>query len=90
MDSGQKGILKEKVHKHHHRNRDAETTFQAKYSFHTQNLTLVGADQGSEDTWSFKLPGGGERVLKTMKRDNFDKPGVQYSFATSAQFKFIE
>ena len=34
VDSGQKGILKERVHKHHHRNREAETTFQAKYTFY--------------------------------------------------------
>ena len=90
IDSGKRGILKEKDHKHHHRCRDAETTIQAKYTFYVQNLTLVGADKENEDTWSFKLPGGGEKLLKKMKRVNFDKPGTQYSYATSAQFKFIE
>ena len=29
------GILKKKVHKHHHRDRAAETTIQAKYMFRT-------------------------------------------------------
>ena len=38
------GILKKKVHKHHHRDREAETTLQAKYMFRTENLQLVGAD----------------------------------------------
>ena len=83
-DSGQKGILKERTHKHRHRCREAETTFQAKYTFYVQNLTLDGADEGTKDTWSFKLPAGGEKLLKTMRRDNADKPGTQYSYATSA------
>jgi len=53
-------------------------------------MTLNGADEGTADTWSFKLPAGGAKLLKTMKRNNVDKPGTQYSYATTAQFKFVE
>lgn len=56
--------------------------------FRTQNLLLLDADKESDDSWSFTLPGNGEKLLRKMKRENFDKPGIKYSYEFSAQFKF--
>ena len=84
------GIMKKRAHKHRHRDRAAETTLQAKYMFRTENLQLVNADKDADDTWSFTLPGSGAQLLRKMSRADFDKPGTQYSYAFSAQFKFIQ
>ena len=54
------------LRKHTHRNRAAETTFYAKYTFDVSNMELVNADPGSDGKmWTFTLPAKGDaRIVR--------------------------
>lgn len=75
--------------KHRHRNRENETTFQAKYFMTVRNLTLVDHDSEDKNRWSFDLPKG-EKVLRQLKKKDFETPGLDYRFKIQAAFKFVE
>ena len=78
----------DKVHKHHHRERQAETTFCAKYTVEADNLELVGAD--APKTWSFRLAAGNQSCLvRQLRKVDPSKPGVKYRLKLAAEFKFV-
>ena len=77
--------------KHTHRNRAAETTFYAKYTFVTSNMELVNADPDSDGKqWTFTLPAKEDsRIVRQLRKINTETPGVDYKLKISGQYKFI-
>ncbi len=85
-----KNVEEEKTtRKHKHRDRANETTFEAKYTFDILNMSLVSPDEPNGKTWSFKLAAGeDQRIVRRIKKDQHETPGISYKLKTSSQFKF--
>lgn len=52
-------------------------------------MSLVTPDKEEKKQWSFDVPKG-QKVLRQLKKKDFEKPGIEYKFKMDVAFKFVQ